>query len=409
VTVPRPLRRNRDYTALWIGQAVSNLGISISSFAYPLVVLAATGSPVEAGAVGSVLTATAFFLRLPAGALVDRWNRRAILVACDLGRAANAAAFAIVLATGRFYYPQVLLVAFFEAALGVLFGPAESAAVRRVVAPDQVREAVAANQSRGAVPGIVGPPLGGVLLAAGRALPFAADAISYLVSLVCVATVRTPLQESRAAGLRPPSRGDLLDGLRWVWKHVFLRTLLLLAMGYGLVFSSIGLIVLVLARAEGASSSEIGIMFGITSAGGLLGALAAPTLVRRLAPLRCVVTFAWVATAATASIPFLHSPLAFGAPGAIAFFFAPTLNAIAFGIVAEQAPEGLQGRATSAAVQIASLTAPVGPILTGVLIDGVGAEKLVVGYGVLLSALACLATLSGSLRGSPAPVPSGAP
>lgn len=62
------LRANREFTALWIGQAVSNLGIGISSFAYPVVVLAATGSAVKAGAVGSVFAATAFVLRIPAGA-----------------------------------------------------------------------------------------------------------------------------------------------------------------------------------------------------------------------------------------------------------------------------------------------------------------------------------------------------
>ena len=165
-----PLRQNREFVALWLGQGVSNLGISISSFAYPVVVLAATGSGVKAGAVGSVLSATAFFLRLPAGALVDRWNRRAILVACDLGRVVNAGGFALALALGHFWYPHVLLVAFVEASLGVLFGPAEAAAVRRVVGAERAREAIAANASRSAVPGVLGPPLGGVLLGAGRAL-----------------------------------------------------------------------------------------------------------------------------------------------------------------------------------------------------------------------------------------------
>jgi MFS family permease len=392
------LGRNREYVALWVGQAVSNLGISISSFAYPVVVLAATGSPVEAGAVGSVLAATAFFLRLPAGVLVDRWNRRTILIACDLGRAVNALAFGLVLAAGHFYYPQVLLVAFVEAALGVLFGPAESAAVRRVVRPEQVREAVAANQSRGAVPGVIGPPLGGVLLTAGRAAPFLADAVSYLVSLACVASVRSELQERRSDAPRRRPAEELFDGLRWIWAHRFLRTFLLLFTGFGLAFSSIGLIVLVLARDGGASPTQIGLMFGITSAGGVLGALAAPRLVRRLSPLACIVAFAWIATAAIFSLAFVHSPYAYGAAGAIAFFFAPSLNAIAFGIVAEDAPDALQGRVTSAAIQIASLAGPIAPLAAGVLIDRVGAKQLALGYGCLLAVLACIASLAGSLR-----------
>jgi MFS family permease len=202
--VERPLHRNREYVALWVGQTVSALGISISSFAYPLVVLAATGSPARAGLVGSVLAGTTFFLRLPAGALVDRWNRKAILVVCDVGRALSAGALAVALALGHFWFAQVLIVAFLEGAFGVLFGPAEAAAVRRVVAPPQVRDAIARNQSRMQLAGLVGPPLGGVLLGVGRALPFVADAVSYLVSLVGVLFVRSSLQDPPAP--RPKRR-----------------------------------------------------------------------------------------------------------------------------------------------------------------------------------------------------------
>jgi hypothetical protein len=169
--VEAPLRRNREFVALWVGQAVSNLGIGISSFAYPLVVLAATGSALRAGTVGTVLAATAFVLRLPAGALVDRLPRKRVLVFCDLGRAVNSGGLAAALALGHFWYAHVLAVAFVEAALGVLFGPAETAAVRRVVGPERVREAVAANASRASLPGVIGPPLGGVLLAVAARCP----------------------------------------------------------------------------------------------------------------------------------------------------------------------------------------------------------------------------------------------
>ena len=149
VSVPAlPLGRNRDYVALWTGQAVSNLGISISSFAYPLVVLIGTGSAVDAGLVGTVLAGTTFVLRLPAGALADRLPRRRLLAACDLGRALASTSLAVSLALGRFWLAQVFAVAVVEGSLGVLFGPAESAAVRRVVAHEQRREAVARNQAR---------------------------------------------------------------------------------------------------------------------------------------------------------------------------------------------------------------------------------------------------------------------
>lgn len=384
-----------------MGQAVSNLGIGISSFAYPLVVLAVTGSAFRAGAVGSVLAGTAFVLRLPAGAVVDRVPRRRLLVLCDLGRALNSAGFAAALALGHFWFPHVLAVAFVEAALGVLFGPAETAAVRRVVGPERVREAVAANASRASLPGVLGPPLGGVLLAAGRSLPFVADAISYTVSLACVLTVRTPLGPDREPthGDRPVAR--VLEGIRWIRRDPFLRAILLLFMWFGLALGSIGLVLLVLARDQGAASGEIGLMYAITGAGSVLGALATPRLVR-IRPYVLVLLFAWLATAATLSLAVLHSPIAFGLVGAVPFFFVPPLNAVLFGRIGERAPDELQGRATSAAIQLASLLGPVGPIAAGALIGVTGAAHAALAYGALIGVLAVLATLSPALRAEPA-------
>jgi len=396
-----PLRRNHEFVALWVGQAVSNLGIGISSFAYPLVVLAATGSAFRAGAVGTVLAATAFVLRLPAGAVVDRFQRRRVLVLCDLGRALNSAAFAAALALGHFWYAQVLAVAFVEAALGVLFGPAETAAVRRVVGSEHVRQAVAANASRTSLAGVVGPPLGGVLLAAGRSLPFVADAISYAASLACVLTVRTPLGPDRTAARRERQLAGVFDGLRWIRRDPFLRALLMLFMSFGLALGSIGLVLLVLARGEGAGSGEIGVMYAITAAGSVLGALATPRLVR-VRPYVLVLLFAWLAAAATFSLAVLHSPLAFGAVGAVPFFFVRPLNAVLFGRIGERAPDELQGRATSGAIQLASLLGPVGPVAAGALIGVTGAVHAALAYGFLSLALALLATLSPALRAEPA-------
>ena len=374
------------------------LGISISSFAYPLVVLDQTDSPAKAGLVGSILAGTAFFLRLPAGVLVDRWNRRAILIFCDAGRALNAAVFALVLALGHFFYVQVLVVAFVEAALGVLFGPAEAAAVRRVVAPEQIREAVAQNQSRTTIPGLLGPPLGGALLGAGRALPFVADAVSYLVSLVCIASVRKPLGGGVRSTAHSRPLADVFTGLRWNWAQQFLRTLLLWFVGVGVVFSSIGLVVLVLARDRGASAGELGVAFAITAAGGVIGALLSPRLLRRFRPRTIVVTFAWTSTATSFLLLAAHSPYAIGALGGIAFLLAPPVNAIAFAAIAEAAPDELQGRVTSAGIQLANLGAPVGPLLAGLLLGALGATRAIVVYGCALIVLALLASVSKGLR-----------
>jgi predicted MFS family arabinose efflux permease len=173
-------------------------------------------------------------------------------------------------------------------------------------------------------------------------------------------------------------------------------------MWFGLALGSIGLVLLVLARDLGAGSGEIGVMYAITGAGSVLGALATPRLVRRVRPYVLVLLFAWLATAATLSLALLGSPIAFGFVGAVPFFFVPPLNAALFGRIGERAPDELQGRATSAAVQVTSLLGPVGPIAAGALIGVVGAKQTVIAYGCLLAALAVLATLSRALRGEPA-------
>jgi MFS family permease len=400
---PTPLRHNREFRALWIGQTVSWLGISISSFAYPLVVLEATGSAARAGLVGSVLTATTFLLRLPGGALVDRWNRKWIMIVCDLGRAAASGALALVLALGHFLLAQILLVAFLEGAFGVLFGPAESAAVRRVVPPTQLRDAVAKNQGRSQTAGLVGPPLGGVLLEVSRALPFAADAASYLASLVSVLFVRSSLQDPRDASEPRAGLRGIFDGLRWLWTRPVLRPLLLWMAFGGVVSGAIGLVLIVLARGRGASSSQLGLMFAMASAGGVLGAFAAPRLLRRLEPRTLVAAEAWTVALATLLLFPVHSPYLIGLLGAAAFFLAPSVNAFVFASIAESCPDRLLGRANGAAIQLVSLLSPLSPLLAGALLSWVGAPTTVLIYAGALGVLAVVATFMPGLRAPAGP------
>src|SRR5215471_2417404 len=82
------LRANRNFRLLWIGQVLSDLGTQVGSLAYPLLVLALTHSALIAGAVGTAASASAFAVRLPAGALADRLDRRRTMILCDALRTA---------------------------------------------------------------------------------------------------------------------------------------------------------------------------------------------------------------------------------------------------------------------------------------------------------------------------------
>ena len=98
------------------------------------------------------------------------------------------------------------------------------------------------------------------------------------------------------------------------------------------------------------------------------------------------------------SLTVLGSPVAYGLAGAVAFFIVPPLNAAVFGRIGERAPDELQGRATSAAIQVASLLGPAGPLAAGVLVSGVGARGAAAIYGAFVAALSVAATLTRALR-----------
>jgi len=191
---PVPLWRNRDYVLLWCGQTISVVGTQVTQIAFPLLVLALTGSPAVAGLVAAARTAPYLLFTLPAGALVDRWDRKLTMVLCGTGSALALASVAVAYPLGALGLPQIVAVSLIEGTFAVLYGLAETAALPRVVPKAQLSAAVAQQQLQYALGGILGPPLGGALYAASPLPPFALDAASYAVSSAW----------ATAAGIAPP-------------------------------------------------------------------------------------------------------------------------------------------------------------------------------------------------------------
>ncbi len=395
-----PLRRNRDFVALWTGQAASALGTSISSLAYPLVLLSMTGSSALAGAAAGVMAATTFLLRIPAGVVADRVDRKRLMLLCDGGRLVAVGSLGLAVLAGELHLVHVFVVAVVEGALGVLFVPAEVVAVRAVVAPGEVRDAVARNQAREQLAVLVGPSLGGALFGLGRGVPFLVDAASYACSFVAVAAVRTRVPQ----GSLPPSgsrlRQEMGEGLRWLWRQPLLRYIVVWLSGAGMLFTSLGIVTLVIAVHLGATPAQIGLMFTISGAGGLAGALAAPALLRRISPAGVVIGYAWIVTAATFALLLVDSVWLLAVIGAAAFFPVPTINALVMSEVAHRAPGSILGRANSATIQLTTLFHPIAPVVAGGLLQAVGTSATLVVYGVGLALLAILVTSSPTVRAS---------
>ncbi len=269
-----PLRRNREFLLLWSGQTVSELGSQISLVAYPLLVLAVTGSAAKAGIVGFARNVPIAVFALPAGMLADRVNRRYLMVAADGIRAFALASIPIAAAFGGVPFGLIVLVALVDGAGFVISYVTERGVLRQLVAPDQLGQAVARNESRlfGAM--LAGPPLGGVLFGLARTIPFLTDALSYAASTVSKLLIRSDFQELRG----DEALGDSREGLRWVWQRPFFRTCMLVFAGSNPLFIGLYLLIVVLAKRHGATPALVGVMLAIAAVGGLVGALLAPRL-----------------------------------------------------------------------------------------------------------------------------------
>src|SRR6185295_4242070 len=233
------------------------------------------------GLVGFTATIPYLLLQLPAGALVDRWNRKSVMIACDAGRAVAVGSIVVSLALGRLSLAQLMAVSFIEGSLYVFHSLAEPAAVRNIVHPHHLPVALSQIEARERGAALLGQPLGGFLFDFGRAVPFLADAVSYLASLTALLLIRSRFQSERPDSRRAFTT-EIARALVWLWRQPLLRATALLVAGSNLLFQALNLLVIVIAREQGASSAAIGLLLAGFGVGGVLGSLAAPWVQRRL-------------------------------------------------------------------------------------------------------------------------------
>src|SRR5438067_3415828 len=260
-----PLWRNLDYMLLWSGQTVSTIGTEVSTLAFPLLILALTGSPAQAGFAGALRAFPYLVFSLPAGALIDRWNRKRVMILSDIGRALSMASIPVALVFWHVTILQLYLVSLIEGTLFVFFNLAEVACLPRVVEKEQLPAASAQHEVTFGITSLIGPSLGGALYSMARMLPFLADAISYGASVGSLFFIRTKFQEERVKAPRN-LWVEIREGLVWLWQQPLIRFMAILTGGFNLLLSGFALIIIVIAQQQHASSFTIGLIF---AAGGI--------------------------------------------------------------------------------------------------------------------------------------------
>ena len=286
---PDKLFRNTEFLRIWGGQTVSSIGSGIVKIAAPLLVLALTGSATMAGLVGGALTFPMIFLGLPAGALVDRWDRRKVMIVCDTVRC--IAVFTVPVA-----WALDLLSGWLLLAVAMVLGSAQSfynicqvAALPRVVNRRQIPAAQALNSTSEAVAQLASPGLGGMIVAfgptaiIGGVLAYCVNGLTFMVSVLALLGIRTPFQASRPRAGQLGIMRAITDGLHYVWQEYAIRLLMILNGLHRFGFAPVMLTVVVLARQDlGYEPAQIGLLFTVAGAGGLSAAAVTPWLGRRL-------------------------------------------------------------------------------------------------------------------------------
>ncbi|MER3487973.1 MAG: MFS transporter [Chloroflexota bacterium] len=388
--------RYRNYRLFFAGQVVSVTGTWMQNVATAWLVLELTGSPVAVGVLALCQFLPFTALGLFAGVLVDRADARRLVTATQAASMVLASSLAALTLVGLVQPWQVYLVAALRGSVLVFDAPARQALTYQMVGPKELPNAVALNSSLFNGARVVGPALGGVVVAvAGPGLCFALNAVSFLAVLAGLAAMRDQDLLSLERGGEPPT---LLRGtwaaLGYAWRTP--RVALVL----GLVFVSstfafnFNVLLPVLAKDTLRSGAAVfGILTSCFGAGALAGALLAAVMARA-----SVGTFL-LGTGAFGLAELLLAPER-SLPAAAALLFASGLSftlwsANANATLQLEAPDALRGRIVSLYYYAFNGAQPAGGMLAGFL-AATGGTALAFGVGGSVTLVACLLALARS-------------
>lgn len=388
--------RSRDFTLLWSASAASQLSSMCTATANPLLALALTHSPIIAGWVGAASTFPALVVYLPAGWFVDRFNRRRLMFLSQSGRLLVYACLVCGLALGHHRTSLLVVAAFCDGTLLVIYSAAEITAVQRVVDSDELPSALAMNEARSHLALLAGRPLGGFLYGQNGVFPYSVNMLAALWSMAAMSRMKRkdyqPRQAVGRSGEMPDHRAKppVLGSLKVVIGSQFLRTVVVLCAVGNFFFQTVSLSLVVLAEQRHMSSAGIGLLLATSGVGGVAGSVIAPAAGRRIRDERNIITLCAVAwTGLTLIVALSHQPviglIAWGALSVTGGF----LNVAIFTYQARRVPEHLLGRVMGINRFLTSGAVPLGALSAGYIVAELGPEHAAwLVFGVIFS-LAC--------------------
>lgn len=395
--------RNRGFRALWIAQAVSKFGDSVHEIALIYLVYRTTGDPALVGAVVVASAAPLALVSPVAGVVVDRVNRKPVLIGTELLRGGSV--LAIPLAAGTPYLvPVVLAVAGFAGLMEALFGPARESVVPQLVDDAELDAANGLSQTTKSVAKLLYAAGGVVIALVGPFNAFLVDSATFLVSAAVLVAVprdacRPTADGAEPAGLLTPDsvRADIGDAVAFVRTQPVVRTLLVLSGATALILGPLGVVIPFFAESTVSATGQttptlFGWLYSAIYAGVLAGGMGVGGVDSSLSDHRGPVIVGGVLLVSTGL-------LAVGSVGAVSTAVAAVcLAVVGVGVAVVQVPTSSlvqvvvpndrRGRVVSLLQIPATVAPPIGAALAGPLVARFGPSLVLLAEGAALSGLA---------------------
>lgn len=301
VKVPRSLRERlksiagtlgkRNFRLFWIGETTSQVGTAISSVVIPLVGVSVLHAATFAIALLTAATWLPWLVfGLPAGAWVDRYQKRTLMITCDVVSLLLLVSIAVSEWLKILTVAQLLVVALLTGLVSVFFKAAFQAYIPQVLQRDELIDGNAKLQSSAAFATVSGPGIGGAVAQfLGIATGVLLDAASFAVSAVCLLATHSAEPEPKARPRRHIGQ-EIRDGVRFLRHDPYLLPLAAFTSTLSLgVSSSDSLIIVFFVRTLGVNSTVTGVVIGLMGVGGLFGAFISARLVRKYGSARAMI------------------------------------------------------------------------------------------------------------------------
>lgn len=379
----------RNYRLLWSASALGNLGDGIGRVAFPLLAAGLTRDPLLIAGVAVMAQLPWLLFALPAGAIVDRADRRLAMIAAGTVRAAIIVVFTVLVARDSAGILLLYVAALLVGTAETVYDTAANTLLPSIVARDSL------DTANGRLEGVqvisqqfVGPPVGGALFASAVAAPFVASSIFLTAGALAVSLIRGRF---RAVSTAPRSAlwREIREGVSWLAREPDLRVVAIVVAVIGLVSAgATAVLVLYALEVVNVGSRGFGVIVAVGAVGGVCGGLGAAVLTRRLGRARAMTLALATAGAALTGMALVSNAVAAAALLALGSGAMVAWNVVTTTLRQSLTPDHLLGRVLAAYRVLAWGSMALGAALGGLVARTAGLRVPFLLAGVVLLVLA---------------------